>query len=428
METVKAVVEEIRKVPSPEPIENIVDEELENPQKPETSEKKKEESPARIESDGDTVTKTKNVNEPEPMETTESDSKAERPTSLQEFLSTDIEKLFEKYSGDHDSFKETLKYHLEVTEKEKLRYEKLWNEQLRISMKIEECLHRIDRKEFIKQGKFMNCEEEKSKTAAESSSKNKTTASRNAVSEENSNDKMDFESTNNEEEQTRKNNSLKINQSIQNLVNFNEEYEKIMKQTNEFTERYAMNRLKALSNSESDILSKSLPLLTSSNNGTNNGNSSYLVQGRQGPIIDVQSIIADFRQKNPQDIPRRGRRLKNVGELQQQLSSFNGGNNNYSTNNKNQNNFNDNGNNSSSGLPSNAELQEFLAKAQGGSMNFHPALSAVSNNNQDSLRNQKLPEISLYPVHNFYNSTPTTSAAASLPGSLLHGILTKVSL
>uniref|UniRef100_A0A182PDA6 MYND-type domain-containing protein n=1 Tax=Anopheles epiroticus TaxID=199890 RepID=A0A182PDA6_9DIPT len=35
--------------------------------------------------------------------------------------------------------------------------------------------------------------------------------------------------------------------------------------------------------------------------------------GRQGMRKDVSSIIADYRQKHPENVPRRGRRLKNVG-------------------------------------------------------------------------------------------------------------------
>lgn len=35
---------------------------------------------------------------------------------------------------------------------------------------------------------------------------------------------------------------------------------------------------------------------------------SIIGEGRQGPILDVKSIIADFRSKNPDSLPRRGRR------------------------------------------------------------------------------------------------------------------------
>lgn len=36
-------------------------------------------------------------------------------------------------------------------------------------------------------------------------------------------------------------------------------------------------------------------------------------EGRQGPIIDVQSIIADYRSQHPENVPRRGRRMKPSG-------------------------------------------------------------------------------------------------------------------
>lgn len=36
------------------------------------------------------------------------------------------------------------------------------------------------------------------------------------------------------------------------------------------------------------------------------------VVGRQGPIKDVRSIIEDYRQKHPESVPRRGRRMKTV--------------------------------------------------------------------------------------------------------------------
>lgn len=42
--------------------------------------------------------------------------------------------------------------------------------------------------------------------------------------------------------------------------------------------------------------------------------------GRQGQIKDVRSIIANFRQTHPEQIPRRGRRMKNVGQGMQYLS------------------------------------------------------------------------------------------------------------
>ncbi|XP_075221234.1 uncharacterized protein LOC142324256 isoform X2 [Lycorma delicatula] len=59
------------------------------------------------------------------------------------------------------------------------------------------------------------------------------------------------------------------------------------------------------------------------NNSNNNNNNSILDQqlkqtvmgevigeGRQGPILDVKSIIADYRSRHPENVPRRGRRMK----------------------------------------------------------------------------------------------------------------------
>lgn len=43
-----------------------------------------------------------------------------------------------------------------------------------------------------------------------------------------------------------------------------------------------------------------------------NVNSQEFKTGRQGPILDVKSLIADYRQKHPETVPRRGRRLKSV--------------------------------------------------------------------------------------------------------------------
>lgn len=122
-------------------------------------------------------------------------------------------------------------------------------------------------------------------------------------------------------------------------------------------------------------------------------------QGRQGQIIDVQSIINDFRQKNPQEIPRRGRRMKN---------SF------------------------GSGFYDNQQLQmednrSFMTSAGNNSHDF-------TNNNLKS--NQSgYPEVSLHPVHNIYKNLANVSAASgsnsagfSQRSSLLQSILTKVRL
>lgn len=109
-------------------------------------------------------------------------------------------------------------------------------------------------------------------------------------------------------------------------------------------------------------------------------------QGRQGQIIDVQSIINDFRQKNPQEIPRRGRRMK---------SSFGSG---------------------------------FY---EGQQDNSHDFTSSTMKSNQSGY-----PEVSLHPVnvHNMYKNLVNSSVASGSgvnpfsgqKSSLLQSILTKV--
>lgn len=44
-------------------------------------------------------------------------------------------------------------------------------------------------------------------------------------------------------------------------------------------------------------------------------------RGRQGEFKDVKSIIADFRQKNPELLPRVGKRIKS-SELNPQIRNF----------------------------------------------------------------------------------------------------------
>lgn len=45
-----------------------------------------------------------------------------------------------------------------------------------------------------------------------------------------------------------------------------------------------------------------------------NQNQNKMQIGRQGPIKDVKSLIDDFRQRHPEAVPRRGRRMKNVNQ------------------------------------------------------------------------------------------------------------------
>ena len=107
---------------------------------------------------------------------------------------------------------------------------------------------------------------------------------------------------------------------------------------------------------------------------------SSLNQGRQGQTIDVQSIINDFRQKNPQEIPRRGRRMK---------SSFP---NSYFLSNQTQ-----------------------YAKGDDNKINNPP--------DHTSTKSNAFPEVSLLPVNSYYK---THSPQYGQKSSLLQSILTKV--
>lgn len=62
-------------------------------------------------------------------------------------------------------------------------------------------------------------------------------------------------------------------------------------------------------------------LLNGHHNPGQNHSANQLQVGRQGVIKDVKSIIADYRQKHPEQVPRRGRRLKNIPSS----SSYDGG-------------------------------------------------------------------------------------------------------
>lgn len=167
--------------------------------------------------------------------------------------------------------------------------------------------------------------------------------------------------------------------------------------------------------------------------------------GRQGAIKDVKSIIEDFRQKNPERAPRRGRRLKGcnsdgtgtsprstdgiltrqsvegrVSELGLLLgkernsrpssadsspgnSNLAGINNNISTANANI--FND-------------MLMQYAK------LNEKPSEMLPS---ASMLRQQSgYPEVTLHPVNSQQNSTVNQSGDSLPSNSLLHGILTKV--
>ncbi|XP_049539207.1 microtubule-associated protein futsch-like isoform X2 [Anopheles darlingi] len=192
---------------------------------------------------------------------------------------------------------------------------------------------------------------------------------------------------------------------------------------------------------------------TSLQNGHHNPSSAAQQQqlqiGRQGMRKDVSSIIADYRQKHPENVPRRGRRLKNIGSgsnINNGSSAGNGGSNLGS--------FGDGGAISLTALsggksrPSSVDniahrLTELLAAAEHSPQNLQNHLPNHHLHHQQKQSGSKggsLPEVTLHPVmnstahsellgshNNSLAGTATNLSAvnSSTTNSLLHGILTK---
>lgn len=191
--------------------------------------------------------------------------------------------------------------------------------------------------------------------------------------------------------------------------------------------------------------------------------------GRQGAIKDVQSIIADYRQKHPEIVPRRGRRLRpsyltdsqhphqqqhqsnsssstkrhlqqlqdnrNIGELGYLLSGMDGtsggGNGNSrpssadsSHSNSNSNNINLNAIQTSTPNTANVSFKDVLVKFAKMSQNERQnTASLLTANNSKQTAPPPYPEVTLHPL----NSSNQDPQSISHTNSLLHGILTKVS-
>ncbi|XP_049289863.1 serine-rich adhesin for platelets-like isoform X2 [Anopheles funestus] len=179
-------------------------------------------------------------------------------------------------------------------------------------------------------------------------------------------------------------------------------------------------------------------------------NQQQLQIGRQGMRKDVSSIIADYRQKHPEYVPRRGRRLKNVGGNSASNNGTSTGNNIGS--------YGEGGAISLTALsggksPANVRpnstdsvanrISELLAAAEQSPQQHQPHHQAGSLHQQQSslLSKASLPEVTLHPVMNSTahsevmggnvshgNGSLTganLSAVNSSTNSLLHGILTK---
>uniref|UniRef100_A0A336LTY5 CSON004742 protein n=1 Tax=Culicoides sonorensis TaxID=179676 RepID=A0A336LTY5_CULSO len=160
-----------------------------------------------------------------------------------------------------------------------------------------------------------------------------------------------------------------------------------------------------------------------------NGHSKANNMGRQGPTKDVQSIIADFREKNPDVPPRRGRRVKGSSiEMNSRPSSADSSH-----------------SNSNAPLMNNASFKDILAQfakmtpaerqLYGSNNSIISALNMTTQNLQGgtsgsgSSKPPPYPEVTLHPVMNALGGSATNNTSnldnTNTSSSLLHGILTK---
>ncbi|XP_018567357.1 uncharacterized protein LOC108907960 isoform X3 [Anoplophora glabripennis] len=161
-----------------------------------------------------------------------------------------------------------------------------------------------------------------------------------------------------------------------------------------------------------------------------------LRQAKQRPILDVQSIIADYRQRHPEAVPRRGRRIRNSqtdGSNKSPSNVLNFASMTLGSGSQVRQNL--------QGVDMNSEFGMLLSSMNGNRSDYSKASNSDSSTMQDttSFRDMLLqfaklsqsertelmqnfkppppyPEVTVHPV-------PTTTAAPT--NSLLHGILTK---
>lgn len=159
-------------------------------------------------------------------------------------------------------------------------------------------------------------------------------------------------------------------------------------------------------------------------------NSSLDLRQKQKPLVDVQSIIADYRQRHPEVVPRRGRRIRHSqSEEKGNILGFSGGNFSFSQ---------------KLGSDNNSDMGLFLKSLNGNQdcprtltadssygdntsykdilVQFAKLSQSEKNELQMHLKNTTkppppYPEVTVHPV------TSTSSVAPT--NSLLHGILTK---
>ncbi|CAG5090161.1 Protein of unknown function, partial [Cotesia congregata] len=146
--------------------------------------------------------------------------------------------------------------------------------------------------------------------------------------------------------------------------------------------------------------------------GEQNLDNRQIGEGRQGPIVDVRSIIADYRLRHPETVPRRGRRMRNsvnvnLGAGGAMVETGHG----------------DSRPSSTDSCKSNSNVGDV-----NNPMSFKDVLvqfAKLSQQQGEPVKTpQNYPDVTLHPVA---PTTVTINPAASTQqtGSLLHGILTK---
>lgn len=291
-----------------------------------------------------------------------SDSSRHESSLLTEIANASTEEIFNRYvaktvdqSPTLDEFSEELFYCLQLNNIEIEKAKQLWNEKLHIKYKIRELMETIRRHRAV-----MEIEAFGYKPGNSGSNSHPVVSSKSST-------------TNSETDNYDKQNSRMSSESVSRLI-----------------QDVRASMLKREDKLRSDDIAS----------GSNVGEGSLAAQwnslqsstGRQGQIVDVQSIINDFRQKNPQEIPRRGRRMKTA----------------FDTN--------------------------YFESQQDDSRNVRKDfISNVSSNSNDFNTTTKTssgyPEVSLHPVQNLYKNLSNVPGASSLGiqrSSLLQSILTKV--
>ena len=296
-----------------------------------------------------------------PLTDNSNDSSRHETSLLTEISNSSIEEIFNRYvlkatnqSPTLDEFSEELFYCLQMNNQEIEKAKQLWNEKIHIKYKIRELMETIRRHRAV-----VEIETFGFKPEASGSSARPIVSSKSSTTTNSENDDKHFRMS---------------TESVSRLIQ--------------------------------DVRASMLKREDNNNASSAGENSQWSAmqansaQGRQGQIVDVQSIINDFRQKNPQEIPRRGRRMK---------SSYGG--------------YYDN--------------QQMNDDSRSSRNEFNPNVTNSTNEFSSTMKSNQsgYPEVSLLPVHNLYKNLSNNLNTASGSGvghfsgqksSLLQSILTKV--